>query len=54
MQAIVAALQAMGHEEIFISYHPDNTVAAQLYADLGFAQTGRIEDGEVVVRLGPS
>ena len=54
MQAVVAALQAMGHEELFVSYNPENTVAAQLYADLGFAQTGRIEDGEIVVRLGPS
>ena len=26
-------------------------VAAQLYASLGFEDTGRVEDGETVVRL---
>ena len=41
----------MGHSEIFTSYDPENSVAAQLYASLGFEDTGRIEDDEIVVRL---
>lgn len=53
MQAVVAALQALGYEELFVSYEPENTCAAQLYASLGFIPDGRIEDGEIVVRLGP-
>jgi len=38
-------------QEIFTSYEPDNDVAAKLYRSLGFEDTGRIEDGELVVRL---
>jgi len=51
MSALVDDLHAMGHQEIFVSYEPENAVAAQLYASLGFEDTGRIEDGEIVVRL---
>ena len=54
MQAVVTALQTMGHQDIFVSYEPENTVAAKLYADLGFEPTGRIDDGEIVVRLSMS
>ena len=38
-------------QEIFTSYEPDNDIAATLYRSLGFEDTGRIEDGELVVRL---
>ena len=38
-------------KEIMISYVPENTVAEQLYASLGFEPTGEIDDGEVVARL---
>jgi len=37
--------------EIQTSYAPENTVAARLYADLGFRQTGETIDGETVVRM---
>jgi len=37
--------------EVFTSYKPENDVAARLYRSLGFEHTGRIEDGELVVRL---
>jgi len=37
--------------EIQTSYAPENAVAARLYADLGFRQTGETIDGETVVRM---
>ncbi|MBN2390262.1 MAG: GNAT family N-acetyltransferase [Anaerolineae bacterium] len=51
MQAIVAALRAMGHTEIFLSHEPENTVGAEFYTSLGFEDTGRIDGGELVRRL---
>ena len=51
MQAMIAALRAMGHTEIFLSHEPENTGGAQFYASLGFEDTGRTDDGEVVVGL---
>jgi len=51
MQAVIAALRAMGHTEIFLSHEPENTVGAQFYASLGFEDTGRIEGHELVRRL---
>jgi diamine N-acetyltransferase len=38
-------------EAIFTSYKPDNHAADRLYRSLGFKGTGRVEDGELVVRL---
>jgi diamine N-acetyltransferase len=37
--------------EVFLSFVPDNAAARALYSSLGFEDTGRIEDGEVVYRL---
>lgn len=37
--------------EILTSFHPDNHVADALYASLGFARTGEVKGGEIVVRL---
>ncbi|MFI2434388.1 GNAT family N-acetyltransferase [Streptomyces sp. NPDC018693] len=34
-----------------LSYHPDNTVAGELYASLGFRTTSAVEADEVVVEL---
>jgi diamine N-acetyltransferase len=39
-------------EEIVTSFAPANHVAARLYVSLGFSDTGEIEDGEPVYRLG--
>lgn len=39
---------------IRLSYHPGNTVAGDLYRSLGFAPTGLVEDGEIVVEWDPS
>ena len=52
MEEIIRRLKARPDcQEIFTSYEPDNDVAAKLYRSLGFEDTGRIEDGELVVRL---
>ena len=39
-------------DAIFLSYEPTNEVAKKLYESLGFVETGHIEDGEMVARLG--
>ena len=36
--------------EVALSYEPDNHVARKLYADLGFLETGEMEDDEIVAR----
>ena len=52
MEEIIRRLRARPDcQEIFTSYEPDNDVAARLYRSLGFEDTGRIEDGELVVCL---
>jgi diamine N-acetyltransferase len=38
-------------QEIYISFLPDNATARHLYASIGFEDTGKIEDGEVIFRL---
>lgn len=54
-RAILAAVemleQAHGFRHFALSYQPANTVAARLYADLGFVETEEWEDDEVVARL---
>jgi len=39
-----------GYREAALSYEPENTVARQLYASLGFVETGERADDEVVAR----
>ena len=52
MEEIIRRLKARPDcQEIFTSYKPGNHVAARLYQSLGFEDTGRIEDGELVVCL---
>ena len=52
LQATIRMLNALpGARQIRLSYHPDNTAAARLYADAGFRRTGDREDDEVVVAL---
>ena len=52
MKEIIRQLKAKPDcQEIFTSYKPGNHVAARLYRSLGFEDTGRIEDGELVVCL---
>ena len=52
MEALIAMMaERVGCEEIVTSFVLANTVAAELYASLGFRPTGEIEDGEPLVRL---
>ena len=37
--------------EIHLCFVPQNTVARRLYTDLGFEDTGRVVEGEIVFRL---
>ena len=55
--AIVEALRVLQPVErsagFALAYHPDNSVARSLYTSLGFAETGEVDDDEVVARLLP-
>ncbi|MCA9878509.1 MAG: GNAT family N-acetyltransferase [Thermomicrobiales bacterium] len=47
MKAVIAMMvERVGCDEIVTSFNPENTVAAHLYASLGFQPTGEIEDNE--------
>jgi diamine N-acetyltransferase len=43
--------QMYGRNEIFIGFEPHNGVAQKLYESIGFQDTGRIEDDELVFKL---
>lgn len=52
MLALLERLRAQpGYNAVMISFVPDNDAARHLYSSLGFADTGVIEEGEVVFRL---
>jgi diamine N-acetyltransferase len=52
MQAVIAEMtEKVGCGEIVTSFNPENTVAAGLYASLGFQPTGEVEGGEPLVLL---
>jgi len=38
-------------EAILLSFEPDNEIAKRMYEEVGFVDTGRIEEGEHVYRL---
>lgn len=44
-------LKEQGAKEIFLSYDPENAVAAKLYQSVGFVLTGEVDDGELVAKL---
>ena len=48
-----AAARGSGCRRVRLSYSPENTVARALYASLGFAETGEVDDDEVVARRPP-
>lgn len=53
VQAAMAQLQqAHGFQHFALSYQPANTVARQLYQNLGFVEGDEWEDDEVVARFG--
>ena len=51
LRQVIDMLKAQGETELFLSYEPENTGGAAFYRGFGFAETGRIEHGEIVVRL---
>lgn len=51
LRLAIAYLKAQGAKEIFLSYEPENSVAAKLYASEGFVLTGEMEDNELVAKL---
>ncbi|MGY3205376.1 GNAT family N-acetyltransferase [Streptomyces sp. TE5632] len=52
MHVLIRRLTALpACREIRLSYHPENTPAARLYASLGFTPTGEFEDEEIVAAL---
>lgn len=53
MTALLQHLRSQtGYTAILISFVPGNEVAKKLYSALGFKDTGEIEAGELVYRLG--
>lgn len=38
-------------DAVYLSYEPENVVAKSLYASLGFMETGKIEEGELVAKM---
>ena len=52
MTALIEHLRSQrGYNAILISFVPGNDIAQKLYSDLGFIDTGEIEEGELVYRL---
>jgi diamine N-acetyltransferase len=53
LAAFIAFVQRQHPEccEIYLTVHPRNTVAAQLYNSLGFVKTGNVIEREEVMRL---
>lgn len=53
MQQVIEDLkQQPGCDAIYISFAPENETARALYSSLGFVDTGTVEDGETVYKLG--
>ena len=51
VQAFLDRFTTDGRVNVALSYHPENTVARALYADMGFVETGELDDNEVIARL---
>lgn len=51
MMALVDRFTIDGRLDVALTYSPDNEVARSLYADLGFVETGEMDDDEIVARL---
>ncbi|MGN6576394.1 MAG: GNAT family N-acetyltransferase [Nocardioides sp.] len=49
--ALVERARAAGHMSVALSYQATNVAAANLYASLGFVETGETEDDEPIARL---
>lgn len=51
MKIIIGKAIEAGEKEIMVSTEPQNVKAIKFYKDLGFEETGIIDDGEEVFRL---
>lgn len=52
LRLVIEETRAMGARELFTSYVPGEGSPGPFYEKHGFAPDGRVEDGEVVLRLG--
>ena len=50
-QVIKIIKKDKSHNKIFIGAEKENTVALKLYENMGFSYTGRIEDGEFIMKM---
>jgi diamine N-acetyltransferase len=48
MVAVLDRYRSQGIEGIYVSFVPENRSAQSLYSALGFVDTGKVEDGEIV------
>lgn len=51
MEVVLARYRAQRLEGIYVSFEPENRLAQSLYIALGFVDTGKVEDGELVYYL---
>ncbi|MCL2080887.1 MAG: GNAT family N-acetyltransferase [Oscillospiraceae bacterium] len=54
IEKIIAEIKTMPHgsaDRVYTSWDPNNTASKSLFESFGFAETGDIDGGEVVVRL---
>ena len=52
MQAAIELIKDAGKfDAVYLDYVPGNTSARELYYSLGFRETGKMEDGEIIMRL---
>jgi len=52
MRALIARLNTeYAVKEIYVSYEPDNIVMQKFCRELGFVETGDIEEGELVAKM---
>lgn len=49
--ALIDRFTDNGTVNLALTYSPDNAVARNLYADIGFEETGEMDDDEVIARL---
>lgn len=51
VRELVARLRDAGDDPVRLSHHPDNSASRSFFESLGFAPTGAVEDGELVMEL---
>ena len=51
MKALERLMAKDDCEAILLSFEPENVIAKRMYVEVGFEDTGRMEEGELVYRL---